>query len=332
MLEAAAEETTGGRSNPSLYLLRHAVRDLPLGLGATLLGFLVLARVYAVAHFSLTTTSALLTTSPSDVLWGTLASYTYLLMAFVSVGSVFVWWHAGRLALGNAWSALLLSAGVIFGLLSPAIYLCTTALLGALFGLGLYVREWQPLIGPLPAPTPAGGPVRQRLRRRAEQLRHKKSAWFPWLQSNSGLNAVIVIVGIAALLAALHATRDSLWRPAEVLVLAHPAAVNEKVPNPSYLLDPKHNQKYLPPRLDATPIVYVLKDDGPWVIALTAQERFLMRIPAGQVRARYVCHPRGVGETGHRPIYYPWARDYKSPNTSCEGVQTRLQQHQLPVS
>ncbi len=57
-------------------------------IGAVALALFALVKAYAAANFSLTTTSALLTTAPLGVLLGTLASYSYQIFPLLGLAGV----------------------------------------------------------------------------------------------------------------------------------------------------------------------------------------------------------------------------------------------------
>ncbi|MCV2490736.1 hypothetical protein OF117_15355 [Geodermatophilus sp. YIM 151500] len=99
-------------------------------MGAAFLTGFALVKAYAVANFSLTTGSALLTTAPVSVLLGSLMSYAYWLFPLTAIALFWACRRAGR----RGWSGgctVLLAGGVLTALLSPVrpLLWCTGALL-----------------------------------------------------------------------------------------------------------------------------------------------------------------------------------------------------------
>lgn len=103
-------------------------------------------------------------------------------------------------------------------------------------------------------------------------------------------------------------TLDRPWVPAEVLTLKSPAIIK--------------TSKGVIERTDQ-PVVHVLAT-GDWITALNADTRFIMKIPSADVIQRTICH-HSRQPPGIRPIFYEFTdRAYRSPNTSCDTLPTRL--------
>lgn len=87
--------------------------------GAVVLAGFALIKCYAVANFSLTTGSALLTTAPLSVLLGSLMSYAYWALP---LGTLALFWYAWLRHPAGGWggeSTVLVAAGLVTAALSP---------------------------------------------------------------------------------------------------------------------------------------------------------------------------------------------------------------------
>lgn len=110
------------------------------------------------------------------------------------------------------------------------------------------------------------------------------------------------------LVAFIFSTLNRPWVPAEVLTLKSPAIIK--------------TSKGVIERTDQ-PVVHVLST-GDWITALNADTRFIMKIPSADVIQRTICH-HSQQPPGARPIFYQLTnRTYRSPNTSCDILPTRL--------
>ena len=101
--------------------------------GAVLLTGFALVKAYAVAHFSLTTGAALLTSAPVSVLLGALMSYAYWIFPLVSLAGLL---RGLRTWKGEGWSgqtAALIGVALFSALLSPVRQLLVITLAFALF-------------------------------------------------------------------------------------------------------------------------------------------------------------------------------------------------------
>lgn len=251
--------------------------------GALLLLFL-LAKAYAVSHYSLTTTGALITSAPLTVLLGTVASYLYLLLPALAVGlPIWLWRTRGATAAGGVAKEY---RALAFGLALLAVFLSPVPDDG-----------WQVLARPAALVLGLAGLL----------------ALTCWLARSAlarrvGLAAIPVswfVVTWVVLL--LVPTLQQPWVPAEVLVLRSPGTITTPRLGPDNDLQ---QTRY--------PIVHVLSDAGGVTSALDADTRFLLRVPSEAVVLRHVCHHESQ-LPGTRPVWL-WllGRDYASQNVSCQ--------------
>lgn len=265
-------------------------RDL-LGGGSLALVLLFLVKVYAVAHYSLTTAAALVVATPVQVSLGTLSIYAYLAMPAIALGTVWVFLKH-RAGLPSAvWPGLLLVAAFT-ALISPAPYLVTGS--AALMTSVLASRAAAAALRRHPCRPGLRGGVLRSVHRHA-----------------------FLYLGGALLVQQLATTLETPWIAAEVFELSSPAVVSTH--------DDPADSQHLRIRRDAYPVGYPLAADDQWFTILDARTRYVVHIPAGDVLDRRTCHQEDDQLHGHRPLL--WAltgRSYNSPNTACGVVRREL--------
>ena len=120
---------TSADNNPSLLDYKTV--------GTLLLFLLLVVKAYGVAGFSLTTAAELIAVTPLAVFFGTVALYTYAIMAFIFIWSI--WLMVAGMG-GNKtyrrFAPLLLVLAIFTGLLTPLPYL-VLAVLGAMISIGI---------------------------------------------------------------------------------------------------------------------------------------------------------------------------------------------------
>ena len=144
---------------------------------------LLLVKVYGVAHYSLTTATALVTAAPLSVLLGTLALYEYAVMAALAATALL--WTVSLFFTEKRelrkWAPLALVLGIFAALVTPLFYLRWA---GAAFALVLIV-------------------------------------WLP-LRNRIALSAVAAYVGAVVAAGFVLVTISSPWLPAEVVMFRQP--------------------------------------------------------------------------------------------------------------
>lgn len=311
MTRARAARRTSSRQSIS-----EAVSELPVGLSAAVFGFLLLAKLYAVGHYSLTTSAAIVGTSASNVLLGTLASYAYLVVSIGAFGCLHIWVRAGGLRLGPLWSIALLSGFVVLSLIAP---LNSWAKVGGIFvavNLGLLIRT----------PPSVSLMSRRKLEALASRSPAAKFLTRPWrlLRTRAGLlgvNLFLVIGGVTAFVWTVVPTIDQPWLAAEVIVLKNPAvtAQHEARTKPNPIVQPVLTG-------------YIVGSGDEWTSILEADRRFLVRVPSTNIQTRYVCRANGRISPGTRPILQALRGEpYDSPNIDCATLRLRLDRSEIPV-
>ena len=294
--------------------MRAAVAELPIGVGGTVFGVLLLARVYVVAHYSLTTTTGLVSAAPASVLLGTIASYTYLLVAVLAFVSLFLWLKAGAMALGNLWSIVLLSSFVTFSLLSPWYYWWWVGGVASVLTGIAYIRE------PISLSVDAqdwwrSAAIRVRLHAPVSGIWNCVRRPMALLL----LDLVVVVLGTALSVSAIVATLDQPWMPGSVVVFAKPEVVAEKQTDANRTAETTD--------ID---IAYIVSSDGNWTKLLDAERRFLFEVPTADIRARYTCRVEGEVLVGRSPIVKHKA--YFSPNRDCASLESEVRAGRYPVA
>lgn len=114
----------------------HSLFDYKI-VGTLLLFLLLVAKAYGVAGFSLTTAAELIAVTPLTVFFGTVALYTYAIMAFIFICSI--WLMTAGVGGNKTYrrlAPLLLVLAIFAGLLTPLPYLVLAAL-GAMISIGI---------------------------------------------------------------------------------------------------------------------------------------------------------------------------------------------------
>lgn len=170
---------------------------------ALLLTLLVLAKAYGAARFSLTTGTALVTAAPVSVLVGTLASYLYAFMAFLTAVSLWIFIKGlHRKSELRPWCPLTFAVTLFAGLLTPIPYLIWALIFsGVALVLSCIFRA-----------------------RRAESFfRRRTPSGIPPSQTRIAVSvAILVAVGF------IFATIQRPWLSAEVVTLSKPITVNRQ--------------------------------------------------------------------------------------------------------
>jgi hypothetical protein len=162
-----------------------------------LLILLLLVKVYGVAHYSLTTATALVTAAPLSVLLGTLALYEYAVMAALAATALL--WTISLFFTEERdlrkWAPLALVLGIFTALVTPLFYLRWA---GAAFALVLL-------------------------------------AWLP-LRHRIALSAIAAYVAAAVAAGFVLVTVSNPWLPAEVVMLRQPIQASPRLSATSSIL------------------------------------------------------------------------------------------------
>ena len=157
-----------------------------------LFGFL-LVKVYGVAHFNINIIAALISASPSSVVLGIIAIYSYFFLAMIATASGFMFiltFNHNGLKYKN-YRPLFLLGAVFFALLTPWPYLIDGIVLTSVLTVLLFVVcRWM--------------------------------APFSWIKA---LMASIVVIFMLLILATL----DQPWLPAELITLKRPVITDQTV-------------------------------------------------------------------------------------------------------
>jgi hypothetical protein len=310
-----------------------------------LLGLLLVVKAYGVAHFSLTVTGSLISTKPVDALLGTIASYEYLALPLLAI-SVGWWSSQSRHDLPAPIRGAAAAVVLITTLLSPVTYLWILVSLAMplLVVADLFHRTSNSTHNPsawMSIPLVTSFALLALAIRHLDNLvhpSHYQSRWsYAWFLVGAALLSTAVFDGFrrlapkirplniskgnplpyfCALTAALFllATIDKPWTPAEVVVTKRPV-----------LTSPKDNRR------ESLPTLYVLSSAGGDLVALTADTRFIVRVPSSNVVARVICHQTGQ-LPGQRPLLFVLERkDYTSPNLACWRLKRNLMRRSLKL-
>lgn len=157
-----------------------------------------LVKAYCVAHFSLTSTGALLTSAPLNVLLGSIAQYLYLILPLSTVGlfGTVAYFLSEKRHL--AWCLPLLGSAFLLALLSPWVYLWPVTI-GALVVTGLVFG--------------------------LEFLLGRRDNNTSWERRRRWLSTVAAAAATATLLGGVLATMDLPWVPAEAVTLKNDVVV-----------------------------------------------------------------------------------------------------------
>ncbi len=218
--------------------------------GTLLLFLLLIAKAYGVAGFSLTTAAELIAAAPLTVFFGTIALYTYVIMAFIFIWSIWVLVAGVR---GNTayrkLSPVLLVLAIFTGLLTPLPYL-VLAVLGAVISIGISALLGTSLFTHIGEKMLAG-------------------AYIPPSRTDTAKVVAGVMLGLFVLL-----TIRTPWVPAEVVNLTPPVTVNPTVKG----------------KLVSAPVAFVMSDSNGWATLLLDDTRYLVRVKDSDITRRRICH------------------------------------------
>jgi hypothetical protein len=264
---------------------------------STFFGLACLVKVYGVARYSTTTTTALITTAPEQVVFGTLAVYVYPTMAILAYGTPWFAVVSRRKLPGAAWP-LVVAVTVLTALMTPVEYhLASLTILTVSFLIEVVIRR-------LPAPHRAGA---------LYQVRRLVSGY-----AFAYLGGLVLLVGFLA-------TLQSPWASAEVFV------VKEPVVSATHDLGGSSDG---PVRLvsSAGPFTgYLIGESLTGYEVLNAETRYIMQVEKSQVAARYACHAKGEQLRGRQPLLDRLlGKPYLSPNSDCDLLVAALEKDGVP--
>jgi uncharacterized protein YggT (Ycf19 family) len=275
-----------GEHKKSLVNLREAA-----AYGSTVFGLACLVKVYGVARYSSSTTAALITTAPEQVILGTLAIYVYPTMAVLAYGTPYVAVLWRRSLPREAWPPVL-AVTAVAALMTPLeFHLISLAVLAVSILIEVLIRRFQPAhwAGPYAA-----------LRR-------------------SMCGRVFAFLGALVLLAGFLDTVGSPWASAEVFVVTRPVVVaTQDLASGSG--GPVHVAS------SARPFVgYVIDESLTSYTVLNASTRYIMVMEKSQVADRYTCHSSQEQLRGRQPLLNRLlGRPYLSPNADCTELASSL--------
>ncbi|MEU4219017.1 hypothetical protein [Actinoplanes sp. NPDC026623] len=267
-----------------------STREL-VAVGSALLILLFLIKIYGVGRYSLTTTTALLAATPTQVALGTVTIYAYYILPAVALGTA---WFAIRFRarVQPALWPLIAIVVVVTALASPYKYLvlAIAVVLAALFVellIRRYRRRWAPSTD-------------QRLIRRRQAL----AGW----QGQS-----VLYLGAAALAFQFLHSLDAPWVSAQAFLLNSAA-----VPATQQMTVDRNRLRVVPESLF---IGYPIAETDEWVTVLHAETRYVMRIPQSAIDTRLTCHYEDDQLAGDQPLLEALkGNEYNSPNLDCRKV------------
>ncbi|WP_157239264.1 hypothetical protein [Catenuloplanes japonicus] len=253
--------------------------------GSALLLLLFLIKIYGVAHFSLTTTTGLLTASPIQVGLGTVTIYAYHVLpalAFVTC------WLAVRYRREIEWGAwpVIVIVAVVATLASPFQYLLIQLAVVAV-ALPVEAGLWW-------------------LRRRRES------------RTLDGLRGMVFVYLTCGLLALQFlVSLDAPWVSAQAFRLDAPTVIRtQRMTVDRNRLDVVTARVF---------VGYPVSEEAGWLTVLHADTRYLMRFPVASVQDRLTCHYEADQLQGDRPLLsVVEGRPYDSPNLDCALVSGYL--------
>jgi hypothetical protein len=274
-------------------------RDV-VAVGSALLLLLFIIKSYGVAHYSLTTTTALLVATPSQVALGTVTIYAYYVLPAVALGTA---WFAVmfRDRIRPAFWPLIAIVVILTALASPLTYLVRgVAVLLAAVWLEMVMRRYRRVWADLP------GELGRRRRRILTGLR--------------GLS--IVYLGAGAMAGLFLFSLDVPWVSAQAFQVTDPAVVstqNKQVRADELTIETANRF-----------VGYPIDENEEWVTVLHADTRYIMRIPQSQVQFRLTCHNEADQLHGDRPLFEALqGNPYVSHNIDCRKVLNDLEQRPL---
>ncbi|GAA3338945.1 hypothetical protein GCM10020358_20880 [Amorphoplanes nipponensis] len=268
--------------------------------GSALLLLLFIIKSYGVARYSLTTTTALLVATPSQVALGTVTIYAYYVLPAVAIGTV---WFAVLLRdrVRPSWWPLIGIVAGVAALASPLTYLIRglAVLVVALWAemvMRRYRRAW----------AARSGERYQRRRRILASLRGQS----------------IVYLGAGALAGLFLFSLDVPWVSAQTFQVTDPTVVSTQ--------NKKERDNEISIETANRFVGYPIAENEEWVTVLHADTRYIMRIPQKQIQFRLTCHNEQDQLHGDRPLFEALrGHPYDSHNIDCRKVLDELAKRPL---
>jgi hypothetical protein len=271
-----------------------------LAVGSALLLLLFLIKIYGVARYSLTTTTALLAATPVQVALGTVTIYAYYVLPAVALGMV--WFAVGfRSRMQPALWPLAIIVVTVTALASPYMYLVRgLAVVLAAVCVELLIRWYR---------RRSAASTDDRLVRRRRSL----AGW-------QGLS--VVYLGAAALAFQFMHSLDAPWVSAQAFLLN-----TTVVPSTQRMTVDANRLRVVP---QARFVGYPIAETDEWVTVLDADTRYIMRIRQSWIDTRLTCHNEDDQLAGDRPLLEALRGNrYNSPNIDCRKVLQYLE-HKAP--
>ncbi|MBO3736301.1 hypothetical protein [Actinoplanes flavus] len=277
---------------------RISSREL-VAVGSSLLLLLFLIKIYGVARYSLTTTTALLAATPVQVALGTVTIYAYYILPAIALGTI---WFAirYRARIQPALWPLILIVAAVTALASPYSYLrrCLVVVLTALC-VELVIRH-----------------LRHRWARSADERLIKRGHTLTGWQGLS-----VVYLGAAALAFQFMNSLDAPWVSAQAFLINGTAVTSTQ--------DLGDGVNDLQVRPESRFIGYPIAETEEWLTVLHADTRYVMRIPQSAVDTRLTCHNEFDQLAGDQPLVEKLkGHTYSSPNLDCRKVLEYLSRKQ----
>ncbi|MEV0902906.1 hypothetical protein [Actinoplanes sp. NPDC049802] len=269
---------------------RISTREL-VAVGSALLLLLFLIKIYGVARYSLTTTTALLAATPVQVALGTVTIYAYYVLPAIALGTV---WFAVRFRarIQPALWPLILIVAAVTALASPYRYLlrCLAVVLAALC-VELVIRHF-----------------RHRWARSGQEALitrgHRLTGW-------QGLS--VVYLGAAALAFQFMNSLGAPWVSAQAFLINGTTVTSTQ--------DLGDGVNDLQVRPESRFVGYPISETEEWLTILHADTRYVMRIPQSAVDTRLTCHHEDDQLHGDLPLMEKLrGNTYSSPNLDCRKV------------
>lgn len=268
-----------------------SIRELA-AYASTLFGLACLIKVYAVSRYSTTTTTALISTAPEQVVFGTLAVYVYPTMAILAYGTAWsaVTWR--RSIAREVWPALL-AVIVLTALMTPLEYhLISLTVLAVSLLIEFVIRR---------LPSPRGPGLLVEVRRAVRG------------HSFAFLGGITLLVGFLV-------TLESPWASAEVFVVKEPVVSATHDPG-------SRSDSQVRLASSARPFVgHMIEETLTGYKILHAETRYIMLLEKSQIAGRYTCHATGEQLRGRQPLLDRLlGRPYLSPNSDCHLLVAALE-------
>jgi hypothetical protein len=256
-----------------------------------LLFLLLLFKVYGVAGFSLTTSTALITAAPLSVLIGTIALYAYAFIAFLTL---FLLW---LLTLGirglnkdcHRFAPLIFALMILSALLTPWLYLIDVLICTVLpLSIALMIY-W----------------VVHRRRNKGERQDSPGDSPLSRLVVPQVVRTIVLTFVLLELMVFVLATLSKPWVPAQVVTLDRAIYANPVHP-------PKSNiSKTL------RPVVFITSEANGQVTMLMDENRYLVSVPEEVVTWRTTCHLNDQFSGTLPWVESMFGQRYKPHNISC---------------